>query len=59
MSGKGSRKRPQQISEEEAEANWSRIFGKKDKNNDLLNDYKEELNHVRKTRKEIRQTNAK
>ena len=31
MSGKGSNRRPTQISEEEAEANWQRIFGKKDK----------------------------
>jgi hypothetical protein len=28
MSGKGSNRRPTQISEEEAEANWQRIFGK-------------------------------
>lgn len=29
MSGKGSGRRPTQINEEEAEANWNRIFGKK------------------------------
>lgn len=28
MSGKGSDRRPQQVSEEVAQANWERIFGK-------------------------------
>lgn len=31
MSGKGSGRRPTQIPDAEAEANWQRIFGKKDK----------------------------
>lgn len=30
MSGKGSDRRPQQIPEDEAQANWERVFGKKD-----------------------------
>jgi len=30
MSGKGSGRRPQQVPEDEAAANWQRIFGKKD-----------------------------
>jgi hypothetical protein len=30
MSGKGSGRRPQQVSEDEAAANWARIFGKQD-----------------------------
>ena len=28
MSGKGSGRRPQKVTEEEAQANWERIFGK-------------------------------
>jgi hypothetical protein len=32
MSGKGSGRRPQQIPEDEAAANWARIFGKQDTN---------------------------
>lgn len=28
MSGKGSGRRPQQVAEDEAAANWARIFGK-------------------------------
>jgi hypothetical protein len=31
MSGKGSRQRPQQISDEEAAANWARVFGSSEK----------------------------
>jgi hypothetical protein len=34
MSGKGSCRRPTEISDEEAEANWNRIFGKKE--NDMF-----------------------
>jgi hypothetical protein len=30
MSGKGSGRRPQQVTEDEAAANWARIFGKQD-----------------------------
>jgi hypothetical protein len=30
MSGKGSGRRPQQVDDAEAAANWARIFGKKD-----------------------------
>ncbi|WP_332823274.1 hypothetical protein [Stutzerimonas kunmingensis] len=30
MSGKGSGRRPQQVSEDEAAANWARIFGKRE-----------------------------
>lgn len=29
--GKGTERRPQQVSEEEADANWTRIFGKSKK----------------------------
>lgn len=64
MSGKGSRKRPTQISEQEAEDNWNRIFGKKqgyvplaDHFNVLLEDvdgFNEESKDVRKTSQEIR-----
>ena len=31
--GKGSVRRPTQVSQEEADANWERIFGKKNKEN--------------------------
>jgi hypothetical protein len=30
VSGKGSGRRPQQVAEDEAAANWARIFGKKE-----------------------------
>jgi hypothetical protein len=37
--GKGTERRPQQVSEEQAEANWNKIFGKKEQpGNHLLKD---------------------
>lgn len=65
MSGKGSRQRPTQISEQEAEENWNRIFGKKkgfvplqDHYNVLLEDVDgfnaKDNQNVRQTSKEIR-----
>lgn len=43
MSGKGSNRRPTQISDQEAEANWHRIFGS-NKFNHLLKDDKDGFN---------------
>jgi len=41
MSGKGSSRRPTQISEEEAEANWQRIFGKHKESNPIEDSQKD------------------
>jgi hypothetical protein len=44
MSGKGSNRRPTQISEEEADANWQRIFGKH-KESKPIEDSQKEANY--------------
>jgi hypothetical protein len=44
MSGKGSNRRPTQISEEEAEANWQRIFGKHKESNPIEDSQKDRQN---------------
>ena len=44
MSGKGSGRRPQQISEDEAAANWARVFGNKAANDPASQNFLEAHN---------------
>ncbi len=51
MSGKGSNRRPTQISEEEAEANWQRIFGKHKESKPIEDSQKDRQNERGTTEK--------
>lgn len=58
---KGSLRRPLQVTDQEAEDNWNRIFGKKEHYNQLLEDNEDGFNpkenqHVRQETKRQQKT---